>query len=436
MNPFDPCPSSLPLACAAAMLLTVFAARAQEPGAPAAADPELKALLERIDAARGKPAQQPLSLATEGTFEVTFEGAASTEPVAKGTFHDLFLGTGQARQENDMGAYGSSERGITPDLAWELDPMLGAKVYEGVHAAAVRRYFAVLRGASPRELYEKIERAGTKDLDGRAHVVLRMTPAEGKADTWYIDAEHATPDRIDMLLPAPESVDPTGVDAIDARLTFAEWRQQGGMNFPHRRTLEMGPACVSFMYTKVQFGAELAQKQFEPPAAITKLRVKASQPAVDAGGKPIYQVVERQAQPVASIRVKCKPSEISATLAVVLPEVMAHLNATGAKMAGAPFSRYHTMGTDEIDLEAGIPVQKPIEEKGRVKNSELPAGKVATVWHIGPYDKLGSAHEALAAFAASKHLAVNGGPWEVYWTDPGMVPDSAKWRTQLFLPVK
>ena len=29
-----------------------------------------------------------------------------------------------------------------------------------------------------------------------------------------------------------------------------------------------------------------------------------------------------------------------------------------------------------------------------------------------------------------------GGAWEVYWTDPGVVPDSSKWRTQLFMPIE
>ena len=32
-------------------------------------------------------------------------------------------------------------------------------------------------------------------------------------------------------------------------------------------------------------------------------------------------------------------------------------------------------------------------------------------------------------------LEAAGGPWEVYWTNPGMVPDPAKWRTQIFAPL-
>ena len=56
-------------------------------------------------------------------------------------------------------------------------------------------------------------------------------------------------------------------------------------------------------------------------------------------------------------------------------------------------------------------------------------------WHTGPYEKLADAHKALMGYAQANKLEQKGGPWEVYWTDPGMVPDPAKWRTQLFLPV-
>ena len=33
-------------------------------------------------------------------------------------------------------------------------------------------------------------------------------------------------------------------------------------------------------------------------------------------------------------------------------------------------------------------------------------------------------------------LKARGGVFEVFWTDPGMVPDPAKWRTQIFAPIE
>jgi len=301
-----------------------------------------------------------------------------------------------------------------------------------------RRYFAILRGASPMELYKHFARAGTQQLDGREHVVLRATPAEGKAETWYVDAETATVDRIDLMLPAPESADATFAmgDWLEAQLTFGDWQKVDGVLRPHRRALVMGPATVSYTCTKIETGSKTEPASFAAPAAVLKVKNKPAPKQVGGDGKPVYETIEREMQTVATIRTKCKPSEISATLSIVLPEIGSTLSAAGVRMAGPPFARYHAISDTEIDLEAGIAVSKPITEKGRVKNSELPAGKTVTVWHIGKYEKLRDAHEALQAHMTTNKLKARGGPWEVYWTDPGMVPDVTKWRTQIFQPIE
>ena len=43
---------------------------------------------------------------------------------------------------------------------------------------------------------------------------------------------------------------------------------------------------------------------------------------------------------------------------------------------------------------------------------------------------------SLRDHAAELKLTPRAGPWETCWTDPGMVPDPAKWKAQLFLPVE
>jgi effector-binding domain-containing protein len=433
---------------AAPLLLGAFALftsilHAQSPTPAAAAkplDPAVAALLDKVAATRGIAANVKTRSAVQtGDYEVWFDGQKA--PVAKGTFRDAFSGTDLARHVSDMGSFGTMEKGVHRDVVWELDPHMGAKVHRGVNAAAVQRYFAILRGDDPRTLYTQIVIAGTEPIDGRPHTALRMVTAEGQPDTWFdtwfVDAEHRVA-RIDTALPAPESTDAAfGMkDLMPARLTFAEWQTVDGGQFAMLRTLVMGPATVKFVGRKTEVGAPLAAETFAPPKAVANVKPEAVGPAFGPDGKPTYQVIERAAQPVASIRVKTKASEISAQLAVLLPEVATQLTAMGAKMAGPPFSRYHTMSRDEIDLEAGFPVHKPIEATGRIENSELPGGKLVTCWHIGAYEKLTAAHTGLMTHVTANKLKPRGGPWEIYWTDPGMVPDQAKWKTQLFQPIE
>ena len=123
------------------------------------------------------------------------------------------------------------------------------------------------------------------------------------------------------------------------------------------------------------------------------------------------------------------------TLAVLLPEVTHHALSVGASMIGPPLVRYHQWG-ETLDIETAIPVAKPVEPKGRVKSERLAAGKALVAWHFGPYEKLGETHKRMTTFLEANGLERRGAPWEEYWTDPGMEPDPAKWRTKVVWPVK
>jgi effector-binding domain-containing protein len=420
---------------ASAVPVLLFCAGAS---AQARIDADASVLVGKIDAARGRSGKPAETLAVEGTLAVTFEGTpANDETVLKGTFREVYSGASRAGHRIDLGELGGVlESGMTEDLVWEIDPVAGAKIHSGAPATALRRYSALLRGAGPSELYREIARAGSQDLDGRAHVLLRMTPPEGKADTWYVDAETGRVGRVDISLPVTEGGQLVwGMDeAIENQVTFGDWKPVGGVLFPHRRRVKMGPATYTFTCTKVEPGPKVDPSSLGPPDSVTKLRNRPAPKAASATGG--YQVVEREAQPVASIRVKCKPGDMSSKLAELFPEICGHLASTGAKMTGLPYTRYHDTSASEIDLEAGIPVVKPFAEKGRVKNGELPAGKAVMAWHLGPYEKLAEAHRSLRAYLDANRLKPRGAPWEIYWTDPGMVPDPSKWRTQLFLPVE
>jgi effector-binding domain-containing protein len=305
-------------------------------------------------------------------------------------------------------------------------------VLRRTHAAAARRYFALVRGDDPRAIYQQIEKTGVQQVDGRECTVLRMTPAEGKTDTWFVDAD-GTLVRVDTALPAPESAEAAfGMDDLpDTSIAFAEWMESGGGRFAKKRVLTMGKAMVTTTFEAIAVGEPIDAAKFSPPEAVAKL---AKEPPPAEG--PSYQVAERTAQPVASIRTNVKVAEVSQQLGILLPEVGKQLMACGAKGVGAPFARYHSIQDGVIDLEAGIAVQQPIEEKGRVKNSELPGGKCVSCWHVGPYDKLSGSRDALLAHLASNDMKARGGSWMVFWTDPGMVPDPTKWKTQLFAPIE
>jgi hypothetical protein len=81
--------------------------------------------------------------------------------------------------------------------------------------------------------------------------------------------------------------------------------------------------------------------------------------------------------------------------------------------------RHPDRRSDPMDVEFGVEVVREFAPSGQVRPVRTPAGTVATATHIGPYDGLGRAHDAIHAWAAANHRAFAGTSWEIYgdWND-------------------
>ena len=141
-------------------------------------------------------------------------------------------------------------------------------------------------------------------------------------------------------------------------------------------------------------------------------------------------------QPMVSIRTSCKVAEIGPVLGEILPEVFHYLDKRGVRPAGPPFTRYHSFDGTNCEIEAGMPVAEPQPDEGRITAGELPGGPTATTVHVGPYEDLPSAHDALDAWLKANGKKSRGPQWESYVTDPGEEPDPQKRQTELLWPVE
>lgn len=151
-----------------------------------------------------------------------------------------------------------------------------------------------------------------------------------------------------------------------------------------------------------------------------------------------YEVEIRKVaeQHVVSIRTQCRVAELGQILSEILPEVWRYIRNNGAAVAGPPFTRYHGYADDRVDIEGGLPVATPLPGEGRIAAGVLPGGEVATTVHMGPYDKLPHAHDALHEWIDAHKKNSAGPQWEVYWTDPGREPNPEKWKTELMWPIR
>ena len=148
-----------------------------------------------------------------------------------------------------------------------------------------------------------------------------------------------------------------------------------------------------------------------------------------------FQTTRIDAQPILSIRTTVTMDKIGEAMGPLFGEVYGCIQQSGQEPAGMPFAIYHSMDGGMVDLECGMPVASPMDSVGRVQAGELPAGTVATVTHMGPYDALRQTWAALMEWMSSQGHRPAGAPWEVYVTDPGAEPDQSRWRTDIFFPV-
>jgi effector-binding domain-containing protein len=90
-----------------------------------------------------------------------------------------------------------------------------------------------------------------------------------------------------------------------------------------------------------------------------------------------------------------------------------------------------------INVEVGVELDAPFAGHGEVVGSSLPAGTVATTVHMGPYQQLGAAHQAIRDWCANHGYALAGPSWEIYghWED-AWNNDPSRIRTDIFYLVK
>jgi effector-binding domain-containing protein len=152
-------------------------------------------------------------------------------------------------------------------------------------------------------------------------------------------------------------------------------------------------------------------------------------------------IVERSAQPYVSITGLVTMQRIP-EIADRLPEVFQWLAARGVEPAGAPFFKYNVIDMQrELEIEVGVPVTDMLEGDDVVRPGVLPAGRYASVTHVGHPQQLVDATAELLRWAAQQGLSWDvtrtdrGQRWgcrlELYKSDPAVEPDMNKWETEL-----
>lgn len=147
------------------------------------------------------------------------------------------------------------------------------------------------------------------------------------------------------------------------------------------------------------------------------------------------EIYEQAAQPTLTIRTRTSVEKLPQVLGESYGAIGQYLGSLGETPGGAPFVAYYSMTMEDLDIEAGFPVSKPIPGSGAIASSQMPAGKYATCLFKGPYNECGPAYEALTLWVQEHGYEATGVSYEFYLNDPtDTLPQDLK--TQIIFPLK
>ena len=147
-----------------------------------------------------------------------------------------------------------------------------------------------------------------------------------------------------------------------------------------------------------------------------------------------YDVVVEIAQPelVAATRATIPLGDIPRTWKPALDRVWAFLKTRRDLDPGHNLFLYHHPAHrhEAMNIDFGVQVMRPFEPEGDVRCIATPAGEVAKTVHVGPYDRLSDAHNAIHAWCAANNGKIAQASWETYadWTeDPALLETTIKY---------
>ncbi len=106
---------------------------------------------------------------------------------------------------------------------------------------------------------------------------------------------------------------------------------------------------------------------------------------------------------------------------------------------GAPFVAYHSLVDEkgEAEMSLCVPTQQTPTGQG-VEVNVLPGGKAACLTHVGPYETLHLAYQAMNQYLAENNLVLCPPCREVFVKGPGMVikGNPEHYITELIFPLE
>ncbi len=150
----------------------------------------------------------------------------------------------------------------------------------------------------------------------------------------------------------------------------------------------------------------------------------------------LYKTETLSGSPMLFIRKTVKMNDISKTFEEFYGAIMGFMKKNKLEITGAPLAFYHSWSETETDMECAIPFKGKTKGNKQIKVGTTYIGKAITYIHSGSYSNLQNSWTQVIDYTKKQGLELNGSAYEEYITDPTTEPDTSKWITKLYQPIK
>lgn len=144
----------------------------------------------------------------------------------------------------------------------------------------------------------------------------------------------------------------------------------------------------------------------------------------------IVRLVHADPQSTLEVHGEIDTAGIAEFLGMAFHDVAASAARQQLQISGPPFARWAPGSQGGWSVVTGFPVTGAPARDGRVEPGALPGGRQARTTHVGAYDEVAGAYQAITDWLAAHSLVAIGPGYESYLDDP----DVPKPRTEVSVP--
>jgi len=163
------------------------------------------------------------------------------------------------RETTDFPGYGVVEMVLAGDKGWKKDPDAGVNSMSRTDITSNQRDHAFYMATRLKELFPKMEAAGTADVEGHSTNVISATPASGPAEKLYFDAASGFLVKHDFERITLED----GI--VQYEVLYRDYRDVDGLKLPFTIEQRTPDGSMIVKFAEIKNNAEVADDRFQKP---------------------------------------------------------------------------------------------------------------------------------------------------------------------------